>query len=341
MKRSGFILVLAMLLISLGTLLVVPLAQRVMVHRQLMQIAIARERAGFLLFDGIQIALDHIESVFGAAQDKEKKEKNAEQFLALCGRWQQFSFEDTKEHVAGKIALYLVPEASKININLLYDFEKKEFIKTEKVDARALLKALGPLLFQEEQNSLDARMAEIFAERKKPFDDITELLKHSPWNSIPAVFPQAPEDAKSVEQKKKIALTDIFSTLTTSSGIYPLTFSESFQEMLSFNRRGEDNQEEGNKRRAQALLGSTDWSAQWQTMLAERTGKNYTDINAAIRAYFAPSLQPEYFSVVVYATVGTVTRGMCAILAKIEKPSEKSKKDSPEFSWSVTRLYWL
>jgi hypothetical protein len=318
MVRRGFIMPLALILMALAMALIARVALRVNAEKAHMRSFALRTQAELLA----QGALPIVEALLTGehkkkAGDSEKKHAAVPPLLGLClsmNRWQRFQFTAERDGFSGEIAVYITAEAGKIDLNRLYDFEKKEYRSAGNFDAKKFLVWISERL---ERITPDRSFSEIFDElvkqRKEPFSDVGELGAHRAL----AQFPRWPTQSKSAaapeDQKQQPALYDLFTVASPQAFSLGIA-TESVAFLAGMKAPAARTKDDGEKLQllAQSLEKPIDPSL-WNTLLAPLTGKEYTNIPRELVTAAVGEIQHPTVSVVIESIVEDI-RYACAVL---------------------------
>ena len=274
------------------------------------------------------------------AGDSEKKVEAAPPLLGLCmymNRWQRFQFTAERDGFSGEIAVYIAAEPGKIDLNRLYDFEKKEYRSEGSFDGKKFLEWLSERL---EGIVSERSLADIFDElakkRTEPFTDVGELGAHQAlarfarWPTRPQKESKEAGDGK--EHKAQPSLYDLF-TVASPDAFSLAVASESVAFLASMKPPAARTKEDGEKIQslAQSLEKPVD-AAIWNSLLAPLTGKEYTNIPRELAAAGHGVLKHPVVSVVIESIVEDV-RYTCAVLL-VPQPLE-----SQPVQYQTARFY--
>jgi hypothetical protein len=262
--------------------------------------------------------------------------------LPILNTWQTFTFTQNSDGFDGKCQLYISCEEGKIDLNSLYDYQKKSWRKEEAklgglpsknppFDAKKIITLLGDKLKESfgGKNPVEI-LDQIFKEHGK-IEDLSVIL--SAKDSSPAkmrLFPQ-PQDKGS--EKPTMAISDIFTVFTRKKDIQPLMLSSSIIQALGFKipQRNKESLDFIKK-----IKPSMQWEVSWNDTLASWYGIEYSNIMPELRALFASSFEGKIFSVVSYGTIGTFTQKLCVI---IQQEGGSPGQQQPHYV--IKRWYWL
>lgn len=321
--QPGFILVMALFVISLGSILVTSLLQRSIAFDRLHRVLVKKQQARMLALNGIEIARAQLSNPLEI--DKKKIDHNLVPFL-YTGLKQTF---DTPQ---GKIKIYIACEEGKLNLNRTYNFDEKGFVLFDKtLSAQTILALLDKEIkksFGFENFSQDVE--HLFKKRAQPFEDVTEL---SP--STGDIF----YDIDS-EDKEYTPLSDILTLANPEFTLQPLYLSASLARILQL-----DMQELDKTKRLEIIkkLSTTkapiNWTAMWKELLEALFKKEYTVLPDGIKKILASKIEVTAFNVISYGTVDDgsgmpVTQKVCAYL-------EKQMTQEKTVVYTIKRLYWL
>lgn len=316
MVRRGFIMPLALMLMTLALALISRVALLVNAEKSHMRTFVLRTKAELLAQGAVPVvaALLNGEKKKKTG-DSEKKVEAAPPLLGLCmymNRWQRFQFTAERDGFSGEIAVYIAAEPGKIDLNRLYDFEKKEYRSEGNFDGKKFIEWVSERL---EGLISERSFADIFDElvkkRTEPFTDVGELCAHQSLARF-ARWPTRPQkDPK--ERKPQPALYDLF-TVASPDALSLGVATESVAFLASMKPPTARTKEDGEKIHtlAQSLEKSID-AAVWNAVLAPLTGKEYTNIPRELAAAAHGVLKHPVVSVVIESVVEDI-RYACAVI---------------------------
>ena len=227
-QKKGYIIVMTMLFIALSVAIVTYIYKRGTIYTPLAQLAAHKEKARMIAHSGLSIACSYLgEPPQNNAQKKEPQEpsqnKNAakksetdmsllyQSLLPSLQRWQTFVLKEEIDGVDATIRIAIGCEEGKINLNQLYDFEKKQFRKSAdgKNDWAVLLKELfGIIEKQTGMKDLFESLKKFLNSKTEPLNDITELLAIKEFAGFKdALFYQPPK--ANANQTTQLYLSEI------------------------------------------------------------------------------------------------------------------------------------
>lgn len=338
-QPQGYILVLTMLVLSLATLLVTQLAYQATNHIYFDRTMIDREKAKTLALSGISIVQSKLTFC-----KKLKPEDPKAQFLVhnfpSINKLQEFGLTEAVDGIDATIAMVLMVEEGKINLNQLYDFKEKKFKNEGKGtgDARKFIQNICEKI----QDVLKVKdlfkgLDKFLKERTMPLEDVSELLLIPEFaQAFKASIFYTPEKSEKARKQKKVYLTDIFTVWTTTEKINVAYLSESMLTLLGL--QGAYTWDL--KKRKELIEGylkekkpAASIATQWDTYLKPFYGKEFKALPKGWESFFMIEFVPTIFSVLSYATIGAITQKIFAII-------EKKKKDEQEI-YRIVRLFWL
>ncbi len=329
-RQSGFVLVLALFVIALGSILVTSLLQRAIAYDRLHKVLFMTQQARILALNGIEIARAQLSNPLTLEKEKNPVDQNIVPFLYV-DYIQTFSYTQEKDGFDGEVSFCISSEEGKINLNRLYNFEERKYKVEKEFDGQkiaALLQEPMQKYFSIEQfeKALDQLL------QKRPLEDISQLLTLSIKGKL---FKDLLTDTKQPD------LTDLFTLASGSAQLQPLYFSDSLAEVLQLEKQplAKDKRLEIIKK-LYSLKGSIDWEKQWKELLAPLFKKEYTGIPDVIKKSIASKIETTAFLVISYGKVAgggsnQVTQKVCAYLEKMDIPETKTSV------YTVKRLYWL
>lgn len=317
--RRGFIMPLALILMALALALIARVALLVNAEKSHMRTSVLRTKAELLAQGAVPVVAALLTGEKKKKTgDTEKKVDAEPPLLGLCmymNRWQRFQFTAERDGFSGEIAVYITAEPGKIDLNRLYDFEKKEYRSDGNFDGKKFLEWLSERLesFTPERSFADI-FDELVKKRKEPFTDVGELGAHTALARF-ARWPTQPqkEQKDGEEAKPQPALYDLF-TVASPAALSLGVASESVAFLASMKSPAARTKDDGEKIHAlaQSLEKPID-AAAWNTVLAPLTGKEYTNIPRELAAAAHGVLKHPVVSVVIESIVEDV-RYACAVI---------------------------
>ena len=368
MKRhtSGYMLVVTLMIIGLAMLIVTGVVNRSGIHVTIMHVELNQEKARLLALSGLELARSRLANPL-TSEDK-KQESTPPQQVASTGKssdadqkqaaanligmimpqmnsWQTFAITETQKTEYGTIKICIGCEEGKINLNQLYDFTKHEFLKTTdpKNSPKALVEQLCTALDREMgTKKLFEKIEAFLKERTYPLNDITELCA---IKEIASIFGRnlflEPHDTKTSDKQQdskqvRLYLSDVFTTWSKDKMLQPWLLSSSLKRMLGFRPFGKE-QENALKTSLEKMSLQTNWTQQWNQLLAPIYGKDFSALSPALTPLLSTKFEPMVFSVVSYGSIKNVTQKLYAIVERKQAPTS----DGPAYEIIVRRLYWL
>jgi len=366
-SQPGYILVFALLFMTILVLLMNQLYNKSVVHAKFVQTMIEREKAKMLAFGGIQMAMSYLSdkdlSITTTAQQKkpktadEKAKTFLEKIMPVLNRWQIIELQEKTESIEGTIKLCIMCEDGKININNLYDFEEHKFINEGKAgDGKKILQTIFTNIksFVGDRNLFE-EFEKFLKQRHYKLNDVTELVTIKDFELFKdLMFYEPPEQQqkkqKETQEQKKVAavavkkkpviyLTDIFSVWPEKATIEPWLLSDSLCALLQLKRAQQGGLEQREKESREWLKNfkvTAKWQEDWNKQLLPMYGKDFSSIPKEITAMFSATFEPKIFSVLCYGTVGHMTQKLFVILQRSASDDKKG-----ESGVRIKKLYWL
>jgi hypothetical protein len=364
-ESSGYILIFALMFMSILVLLLNQLYTKSVVHAKFVQTMIEREKAKLVAFGGVQLAMSYLSdkdlSITTPAQQKQKTPDETaktfmEKLLPVLNRWQTIELNEKADGIEGTIKICLMCEDGKININTLYDFDSHTFINEGKPgDGKKVLQYIFASIkpFVGERNLFE-EFEKFLKQRHYKLNDVTELLTIKEFDLFKEfLFYEPPhreqkkqsdmQQAATQDQKKKplVYLTDIFSIWPDKPMIEPWLLSDSLRVLLQFKRaEAGGSVEQAEKEAREALKNfkkSTVWQQEWNKVLLPMYGKDFNSISKEISAMFSGTFEPKIFSVLCYGTVGQMTQKLFVVLERLLPSGDAQGEQGVK----IKRIYWL
>lgn len=340
-KQPGYILVLTLLILSISVILVTRMVNKGITFSHFSQLATDREQAKLLAESGIQIAMSELMVTSTKADQALTAQLTA--WLPLLNTWQTFKFTQSSDGFDGVCQIYITCEEGKIDLNSLYDTQKKIWRKDEAppkalpqqpakppFDAKKMIALLGEKLTEPFGGKNPVEILDKAFKEYGKIEDLSVLLATK--DSAPKkmlLFSRPPEK----EGEQKIAITDIFTVFTNKKNIQPLMLSPGIIKALGLKTPLRTKEALNFIKNIKSTMA---WETVWRDTLAPWYGMEYNNIAPEIRPLFASSFEGKTFSVVSYGTIGTVTQKLCVI---IQQQGGSPGQQQPHYV--IKRWYWL
>lgn len=355
--RNGYILPLTLFILGGLMSIVTYLFIRSSIFSPVTRTALAQEKARLAAYAGIEMA----RSLLAQPIEKEKEESQMgmerkppaaptqderaaiflKRLLGIINRWQTFVLPRQKNEEQASVTWCIVAEQGKIDINTLFDFKKKAFLGAgaARGDTRKALQYVfdrvqkqigGSNMLEGLENYLKAR--------KKPIDDVTELLMIKEFEPFKNYLFYEPQQAK--DTKGAVYLTDIFTVDSNSRTVEPWLLSESIAHILELKSAQATSREQRLKLAQEVLKDfkrSAQWAQDWNKRLAPLYGKELQSLPKDIESMFNTPFEPKTFAIFSYGTVQEVTQRLLAIVEWTESVDKKKTANDV----IVKKLYWL
>jgi hypothetical protein len=224
-----------------------------------------------------------------------------------------FELKTDKDLINATVSLSIICEQGKLNLNSLYDFEKKKFTNEGKPnDSKKLCTWLfsriaqitgKPNLFTAFENILKDRVCE--------FNDPVELL------TDPTFAEQFTANAVFVNFEKnsanKIFLTDIFTVYTEQETINPWLFSPSWQQLLDIKVK-ENLSTEDLTKIIKTFKPSSNWQTDWDVSLKDFYQKEYKDLPEEIKSILTTGFVANIFSLLTQVKIAETNSSIFTIV---------------------------
>ncbi len=334
--RSGYILVLTLMLLSVLVILVFQIARQATTHRDYDALMVARQQATQLAYGGLSLAMDQLTVEVKSSGTEGKPAPDAEQkgliqkILPTLNQWQEFTLQEQIDGIDATIKICISSENGKININKLYDFKKRTFIPVKEVGS---LKAICEEIRKKMGGkNLYEELTKFLEKRPHQLDDVSELLLIDEFQQLfkTALFYEPP----SAEKKgPPLALFDIFTLWTNHSTLNPWLLSNSLLALYGL-KQPEAGQDQAHRKKIAEILKNVQLRGAlnkiWDDYLQKIYEKEFKSMPKELSSLLDPKFQAEVFSVLSYASVGTATVRIYAIL---------ERRANHEFV--IKRLYWV
>ena len=348
-NSSGYILVLALMIISATLILVNQLFQHGQTHNAYTYTMIDREKAKSLAQSGMNFAISQLQSAFepikeDAKKREVKKNTRAQQVLETIfpglNRWQLIELNRSRDGIDGEIKFCLSCEDGKINLNQIFDFEKKKFrgFGQSQGDMQEVMKVLMQRLSSLlNGQDLFVPLLDFLSKRGYQLNEVTELLSDKTFGRFfkDAIFYQPPVKG---EKNQTVYLTDLFTIWSDSVKLEPRFLSDSLSALLGLKRviaGGIDDRSKQAKQLAIQLKQNVNWATDWDKTLKSVYNRNFAALPKNSGSLLNTHFDPTTFSVIASGKVGRIEQRLFAIIKKQQVQKEAG------VTMRVLRLYWI
>jgi hypothetical protein len=331
-NRHGFVLVLAMLMISVLMLIMSGLFYTVTSYNEATNMSVRVSKARLMALSGLSIGMSLLTPA--AIKDDGKSE-----ILKTINQWHHTVFD--MHGIDGSIDLYCSALDGMFDINKLYNFKKHTWKKIQKSDAKSILEKLFA-------KSDKAALAKIFftdldkflSTCKRPLDDVMQLWGIS---GVAAMF-----DGPFVDHQGTFFLTDVFMASSWVKkekwiGLNPLVISASVAHFARLIPQKKSNQEENSEfeKKLKELALPAQLSTQLDWFLLPVLGKKFEEIKTGqLLEWMGPLQLPKEFLIISHGTYEKVTVKLAAIMKRIVLTKKLSTPDS-SIRYRIVKIYWL
>lgn len=345
-NKKGYILFLLFSILSVCSVLISLCFSRTMVYQQLMKLVTNQQQCQQLALSSINLAQAILAPQKEVKENGDKKaltnDKQKEdqalfkKILPYFNKEKKFKLTEKIDHFDATIILSIQSEHGKLNLNSLYDFEKKKFINEGKPnDCKKLCTWLfGRISEITGKQNLMAAFENILKKRELEFNDPLELLADKDFKEqfTDNIF-------INFEQKnKKIFLTDIFTVYTepeaqnsidpVASMINPWLFSMSWQTLLNLNVKENLSKEDIQKftdkisnqsyatsnKQPNPQTGGSFYENYWNECFKDFYQKEYKDLPQEIKSILTTSFEANIFSLLVKARIAETVSSIFTIV---------------------------
>lgn len=325
--QRGYILFLMFTVLSVCSVLISLYFSQVVVYRQLMTVLITKEKTN-------RLALSAVSLVQGLMTPKDEKDEEKQAtipapgaqetklsqdqklLLQLSDCWNKeliYQLSSKEGEPDAKIAVSVQSEQGKLNLNSLYDFEKKKFLfeGTPKDRKKLCVWLFEKIATMSKKPSLFPAFEKYLAKRNFDINDVTELLSIQEFAEIFSsdLFIQFSEKKQTDEpeqsaetQFSKIFLTDLFTVSTEQETINPWLFSPSWIKILDLKPKQKLNIEEKKKIFSQ-VSKTANWESDWNKNLKDFYQKEYKDLPQEIKTILTTEFEANIFSLLLKANI--------------------------------------
>lgn len=364
-NESGYIMIMALLLVSMITMIVVVIFNKTMIAVPFTQIMIEDQKARILSKAGIalfnaQLCKPFVKKKPDATKQQNQKESGEqpadpdkyflEQLLPVLNKWQSIFLKQDIDGIDAEISFYISCQDGKINLNKMFDFEKQEFIgeKQKEGNYKLFLEELCKRLEKHlKTKDLFSSLEKFLKKQKVPLEDITQLLEikeWAPWKNR-VFYEKKAERLKSLteqsDQKEKapLYLTDIFTVATNHATIEPWVFSAGLMQLLGLVKPlDEKDAKKGSfKENLKSFKKRVTWKTEWNNILKPIYQKELQSLPEHIDSLLSSTFSPTTFMVLCQAKVGRAIACSCAIVER----TVRAKDEKQEYAIQIKKIYWI
>lgn len=317
--KRGYILFLMFTILSVCSVLISLYFSQIMVYKKLMNVLITKEKTNRLALSSVSLV-----QALMTPQDESSQEKqttipaaNAQEaklspeqktLINLFDCWNKedsYQLTSKDDGLDAKINLSAQSEQGKLNLNSLYDFEKKKFLSegTAQDKQKLCTWIFDKIAAISKKPSLFPAFKKYLEKRDFDLNDVTELLSIKEFADV---FSNDLFITFTTESNKKtiskIFLTDIFTVSTEQDTINPWLFSPSWCALLDLKPKEKLSDEEKKKIFSQVLKKSN-WDTDWNKSLKDFYQKEYKDIPQEIKTILTTEFEANIFSLLLKANI--------------------------------------
>lgn len=363
-SKQGYILMLALTMLSLVMVLVTGLFNRATPFVFFDAAVIKREKAKQLALSGLQIAMSQLQARVEEQKDKpmpgasaqepkgqsledQRRTKLFKSLIPTLNSWQKFPLTQVQDGVKGSIEICISCEQGKLDINELFDFQTKKFIGEGKPqgDMRKLMQSVFTKLapYAKDKN-LFAAFEKFLKQRHSKLHEVTELLRIKEFQEVFATrqfYEPSTQNKENVVKGKKQAvyLSDLFTIWSQEQTVNAWVLSDALCAVFGFNRAHADDTKVRKQMVEQAVeqkaLSATSLDAMWPKGPQTLYGKELGAIASELKPLLSASFEPDSFSVISRGTIGNISQKIFAIIERREPDGDRST------AFVIKRLYVL
>ncbi len=234
-KEKGFVLVVVLILMLFFAVVAQRFSRQLLINMAYNRGAVKNEQAKLLAYSGISIALLEMykaENV-DCGKDADENKKLQKLYAYILPRhhlWQEYKLDGKIDGLDGEISFAISSEDGKININKVYDFEKKQLIDDFKPILDKFFISKG-----EDEKKLTDYLVDFFENNKDKKIEDPSQLEPGEWFKV-FYAPQPTEGNEVKYWDKKTAISDLFTVFGSQNGLNPILLSSSLRKALNFQK---------------------------------------------------------------------------------------------------------
>lgn len=354
--KRGYILFLLFTVLSVCSVLISLYFSQVIIYRQLMHLLISKEKTNRLAQSSISLVQalmtpatkeNEAKNTHSGGKTKESEPSEDQQLLtALFDCWNKesaYTVTSKDDGFDAIIKISVQSEQGKLNLNSLFDFEKKKFLFEGTPNDR---KKLCTWLFEKiailtKKPSLFPAFEKYLVTRTFDFNDVCELLTVKEFadtfgSALFLTFPEQKIDqqplSEQVIEPKDIFLTDIFTVSTEQETINPWLFSSSWCKILDLKPKQKLSDEEKKKIFSQ-VAKTANWDSDWNKNLKDFYQKEYKDLASEIKTILTTEFEANIFSLLLKVNIGETNSTIFTIV--------KSKAKDNLINFEIEKNYQI
>lgn len=358
-SQHGYILILALSMLSLILVLVTGLYNRATPFIFFDATVIKREKAMQLALSGLQVAMSQLAANIeppkddkasegqpkGPSVEEQRRVKLFKALIPTLNHWQKFPLTQALDGTKGSIEICISCEQGKLNINELFDFKTKKFIGEGKSqgDMRKVMQSVfAKLSLYTNDKNLFGAFEKFLKQRHSKLHEVTELLRSKEFQSVFALrqFYEPPTQTKEnipKGKKQAVYLTDLFTIWSDQETASVWVLSDALCALFGFNRVELGDTKLRKQMTEQALeqkaLASTTVDTVWTKGPQTLYGKELGTINTELKPLLSATFEPDTFSVISRGTVGNISQKIFAIIERRDPEGDRST------AFVIKRLY--
>ncbi|MBU4270130.1 general secretion pathway protein GspK [Candidatus Dependentiae bacterium] len=350
-NSKASILIFTLIFLSMLAILTEQLVKSVLINYFFTSNQIKMHQARSLALGGINLAISQlIDEVKDKLQENNKEKEQKDKFkiflqriLPNLNKKQIFKLTQDVDGINGEVGFCISCENGKLNINKIFDFEKKEFKENYK-ELLAGLEIKGKL----KPGDILKNLTDFLNERKKNLNDISELIKIQGLSNIDLFYKPPAKNDNNKKNKKNlnadICLQDLFTTWTDDENIEFLFLSNSTLAVLGLRQPMSDD--------------AVTFEKQFKNLI-EFVTKNYSQNIIENWSYYSPifgkdnkilngfksilskEFGPKVYSVISYGKIDEVEQRLLVVLKEVEKQKKEKETESSLKTFQIVRMYWI
>jgi len=321
-QQPGYILVLTMIITSMLILIATQMFRSSVMLSSYSSVVLNREKAKALAESGVAVACAQLrieipkqDTTSSSRATPDPHRLLLEKIMPILNTWQSFSFTRETDGVEGILRIYITCEEGKIHLNdLLTLISNPQSPQNQVANTQKLFEKIASI------NNINANLyknaREFFEQRKHIWlNDTTELLPVAGFNQFTdCTFAYWQSDKK--KHKERLYLTDLFTPQSRYGKLNPWVLSSSVRMVLGITNPDNKQIQDGLKTALKNYKRTYNWAVDWDTLLQPAYGISFASLGTDAASLFAQEFNPVAFSVVSYATVGTITQGVFSLLLR-------------------------
>jgi len=336
--RRGYILLIAIGIISVLSLLVVRMSTRVIVFYRLNTVLMRREQAKLIALSGVQCVIAQLLLGQGDQHKDHVAQKKPQGFearrsaairavLKTINRWMSFSFTQENDGIDGSCMVYTSCDDGKLGQELFFDLYTMQPLK---ISQAAMINQKASALFSTAGRQIDfARtIDQLIKKKNRELLDITELLDDERMNFFSRQL--------FMSLKGTFSVSDLFSIDRKGFLLQPWALSQTVASLFGW--KALSGLDDALHKNLDELFREPEESISLAKLFTVLYGEKRQAFINEISSVFHKRFEANLFTVISYGTYEDIVVKICVIIERQQRA--RSGKDERD-QFFIKKIYWL